>query len=93
MTFVVEKRGTGTDFSSEYFFSVIIPPMLYTHLYLHIAHTRRTNGRSLGTFLNSNKVKIKCTLVQALRLCTGRTDHRRRRGIALLFIDHGNRRG
>jgi len=38
------------------------------------------------------KVKIKCTLVQALRLCTGRTPHRGSRGIALLFHDHGTRR-
>ena len=39
------------------------------------------------------KVKAKCTLVQALRLCTGRTSHRESRGIALLFLDHGSRRG
>ena len=39
------------------------------------------------------KVKVKCTLVQALRLCTGRTAHRGSRGIALPFLDHGNRRG
>jgi len=38
------------------------------------------------------KVKVKCTLVQALRLCTGRTAHRRSRGIALLFLDQGTRR-
>jgi len=38
------------------------------------------------------KVKVKCTLVQALRLCTGRTAHRGSRGIALLFHDHGTRR-
>ena len=37
--------------------------------------------------------KVKCTLVQALRLCTGRTAHRGSRGIALLFHDHGTRRG
>ena len=37
--------------------------------------------------------KVKCTLVQALRLCTGRTAHRESRGIALLFHDHGTRRG
>jgi hypothetical protein len=37
--------------------------------------------------------KVKCTPVQALRLCTGRTAHRRSRGIALLFHDHGTRRG
>ena len=36
---------------------------------------------------------LKCTLVQALRLCTGRTAHRGSRGIALLFLDHGTRRG
>jgi hypothetical protein len=34
-----------------------------------------------------------CTLVQALRLCTGRTAHGMSRGIALLFHDHGTRRG
>jgi hypothetical protein len=39
------------------------------------------------------KVKVKCTLVQALRLCTGPTAHRGSRGIALLFLDHGTRRG
>ena len=38
-------------------------------------------------------IKIKCTLVQALRLCTGCTAHRRSRGIALLFHDHSTRRG
>ena len=35
------------------------------------------------------KVKVKRTLVQALRLCTGRTARRGSRGIALLFLDHG----
>jgi len=39
------------------------------------------------------KVKVKCTLVQALRLCTGRTAHGRSRGIALPFSDHGIKRG
>ena len=42
---------------------------------------------------NSKKKKVKCTLAQALRLCTGRTAHRGSRGIALLFHDHGTRRG
>jgi len=31
--------------------------------------------------------RVKCTLVQTLRLCTGRTAHRGSRGIALLFYD------
>ena len=37
--------------------------------------------------------KVKVTLVQALRLCTGRTACRGSRGIALPFHDHGTRRG
>ena len=37
-------------------------------------------------------VHIKCTLVQALRLCTDRTAHTGSRGIALRFLDHGTRR-
>jgi hypothetical protein len=38
-------------------------------------------------------VKVKVTLVQALRLCAGRTAHRGSRGIALPFHDHGTRSG
>jgi len=37
--------------------------------------------------------KAKCILVQALRLCTGRTAHEGIRGIALLFLEHGIRWG
>jgi hypothetical protein len=39
------------------------------------------------------KVKVKCTFVQALKLCTGRTAHRRSRVIALLFHDRVTRSG
>jgi len=39
------------------------------------------------------KVKVKCTLVQALRLCTGRTVYRGSRGTALFFHNHGTKRG
>ena len=38
-------------------------------------------------------VKVKVTLVQALRLCTGHMAHRGSRGIAIPFHDHGTRRG
>jgi len=38
------------------------------------------------------KGKVKCTLVQALRLCTDRTAHKGSRGIILLFLDHDTRR-
>ena len=43
--------------------------------------------------LNVIKVKVKCTLEQALRLSTGCTAHRGSRIIALPFLDHGTRRG
>jgi len=36
---------------------------------------------------------LKCILIQALRLCTGRTARRGSRGIALLVLDHGTRKG
>jgi hypothetical protein len=42
--------------------------------------------------LLEKKGKVKCTLVQALRLCTGRTAYRENTGIALPFHDHGTRR-
>ena len=40
-----------------------------------------------------SKAKVKCTLVQALRLCTDATAHRGIRGIGLPFLDHSTRRG
>jgi len=43
-------------------------------------------------FSRSIYASKKCTLVQALRLCTGRTAHKGSRGIAILFHDHGTRR-
>ena len=43
--------------------------------------------------MTGNIKKVKRTLVQALRLCTGRTVHRGSRGIALPFHDHDTRRG
>jgi hypothetical protein len=39
-----------------------------------------------------NWIKIKFTLVQVLKLCTGRAAHSGRIGTALLFLDHGTRR-
>jgi hypothetical protein len=47
---------------------------------------------STPSFFNE-KVKVKVTLVQTLRLCTGCTAHRGSRGVTLLFLDHGTRRG
>ena len=45
------------------------------------------------TYLSVGEGKVKCTLLQALRLCTGRTARRESKGIALPFHDHGTRRG
>jgi len=56
----------------------------------------RTHSKGSASFLRkpfSIKVKVKCTLVQAVRLCTDRTVHRGSRPIALAFHDHGTKRG
>ena len=50
------------------------------------------NRNTFRVFSLPKSKKVKCTLVQALRLCTGRTAHRGRRGIALIFLEHGTRR-
>jgi hypothetical protein len=39
------------------------------------------------------KLKVKCTVVQALKLCTGCMAHRGSRGVVLPFLDQGTRRG
>ena len=46
----------------------------------------------MGSHTVKIKVKVNVTLVQALRLCTGRTAHRGSRGKGLPFHDHGTRR-
>ena len=56
----------------------------------HALKKRGIGGMAPDIHIN---VRVKCTLVQALRLCTGRTAHRGSRGIALLFHDHSIRRG
>jgi hypothetical protein len=52
-----------------------------------IWHRLRSNSFFLWMFL------VKCTLVQALKLCKGRTVRRGRRVITLPFLDHSTRRG
>ena len=47
----------------------------------------------LSLILMLCKVRVKVTLARALRLCTGRTAHRRSRGIALIFHDNSTRKG
>ena len=70
-----------------------------TNYWFHLQGSRfqTTHGnRSLTHSLTHTRVFVlrkKCTLVQALRLCTDRTAHRGSRRKALLFLDHGTRRG
>ena len=45
------------------------------------------------SMLHVQTYKLKCTLVQALRLCTGHMAHRGSRGTALPFLDDSTRRG
>jgi len=59
----------------------------------HVTKSRCSEDSYLVSEFHMVKAKVKCTLVQALRLCTGRTAHRGSRGIALLFLDHDTRRG
>jgi len=49
--------------------------------------------RNGGGVKNYIKKKVKRTLVQALRFCTGHMDQRGIRNIPLLFLDDGTRRG
>ena len=56
----------------------------FVYLVLHHGPTYYTIGKSK---------KIKCTLVQGQRLCTGRTAHRGSRCIDLPFLGHGTRSG
>ena len=61
---------------------------------LHVVYQYgRQMGRSHCFYISNLKKKVKCTLVQALRLCTDRTAPRWSRGIALPFLDHGTWRG
>jgi hypothetical protein len=48
---------------------------------------------SLTTIFDITTDEVKCTLVQALRFCTGRTAYRGSRGIALPGLNHDTRRG
>ena len=51
----------------------------------------RSLDSAVFPFIQIRVKKVKVTLVQALRLCIGRTAHRGSRGITLPFLDHGTR--
>jgi len=92
---------------SEKWHCLLVTQMLIPEYIREVVMQRQLcNPSSLGRFLYSSwqypplrttvskygKKKVKCTPVQALGLCTGRTAHRGSRGIALPFLGHGTRR-
>jgi hypothetical protein len=49
-------NGTAFCPGTSVFFVSIFPPLLHTHLLLHVALTRRAKGRSLGTLQEQRSV-------------------------------------
>jgi len=87
-------QNTKQEYTYEGFPESVQPFCLYISAWIN--HQQAYNysiNPHLANVENMVKVKVKCSLVQALRLCTGRTAHRGSRGIALLFLYHGTRRG
>jgi hypothetical protein len=73
--FVGGKVAVGQFFLPVLRFSPVSinPPLLHTHLHLHAALTRRTNGRSSGTFQKATLLRISgwkntCSLLTSGRL-------------------------
>jgi len=67
--------------------------LLGAHHFLHVSRIRVNKHIGLWLVGNRLRIRVNCTLVQALRLCIGRMAHRGNRGIAPLFQDNGTRRG
>ena len=70
--------------------SLVLLNTILFYLHEHAWYSR--SSVSIVTTLLAGK-NLKCTHVQALRLCTGLTAHKESRGITLPFQDHGTRRG
>ena len=67
-------------------------PFFYVRFQGLVSFFCSTSLQVTQTFPNF-RLSLKCTPVQALRLCTCRMADRGSRGIALPFHDHGTRRG
>ena len=84
------------------FYVVPIHPLLYSIvLYptraIKVKDFLVSNGQYRYSFSQrlwekKHKVKVKCNLVQAVRLCTDPMTNSGSRGVVLLFLDHGTRR-
>ena len=85
--------GTSVSRHSQTFRRIVLRPSSWRSITLvQLVFNNWRGARSHNACIFNKKVKIKCTLVQALRLCTGRTAHRGSRGIALLFLARGTGR-
>jgi len=62
-------------------FSMVLPAVQITQLQM------------TGLLWGGGGGEVKCILVQAMKLCTGRMAHRGSRGIALPIHDHSTRSG
>jgi len=82
----MQKSVSGTEVTLPTSQTSVQNKLVYTTVFL------KMNSRVRNTYAKV-KVKVKVTLVQAMRLCTVRTAHRGSRGIALPFHNHGTRMG
>ena len=75
--------------------SKVIPSASIQTIFVSIHYSTQLSYmfQPFRAFIEHKKVKVKVTLVQTLRLCTGRMAHRGNRGIGLPFLDHGTRKG
>ena len=62
-------------------------------LLLRCLHVVGKHFKIQPPFWGRKVMLVKCTLLQALRLCIRRMAHKVSRGIDQLFLDHGSRRG
>jgi hypothetical protein len=69
-----------------FIFLLSTPPLNFLDIRLYKVCPTALSQQTIGM---TSTVKVKVTLVQTLRLCTGRMANRGSRGIALPFHDHG----
>ena len=69
-------------------FSILLRHITFSFTFIYLVWPSKFNR-----WQTTGKGKVKCTLVQALWLCTGCTAQKGSWGITLLFLDHGTRRG
>jgi len=85
--FYSQQSAIGPSFRPDKFTVFFVRSILIVCFFVPCIVVQLCNfNQQIAHFLKI-KVKVKVTLVQALRLCTGCTAHRGSRGIVLLFHD------